>query len=80
MIEGWPKTIDSGQLRIHCGNARQTDDSEVEIEEGFWPVTQTGENVAGGAVRACLHAGSANAAHADAGVAGVRFKAWLDRC
>ncbi len=40
MSEGWPKTIVSGQLRIHCGNARRTDDSEVQIEEGFWPVTQ----------------------------------------
>ena len=40
MSEGWPKTIDSGQHWIHCGNARQTDDSEFEIEEGFWPVTQ----------------------------------------
>ena len=35
MSEGWPKTIVSGQLRIHCGNARRTDDSGVEIEEGF---------------------------------------------
>jgi len=66
------------ELPIHCGNARQTDDSGVESEEGFWSVTQTGENVAGGPAHPRLDAGSTNAAHADAGAAGVCRQARLD--
>ena len=33
LSKAWPKTIGFGHLRIHCGSARQTDNSGVQIEE-----------------------------------------------
>ncbi len=41
----WPKTIGSGHPRIHCGNARQTEASGVDIEQGFGPVERDYEEL-----------------------------------
>jgi putative DNA-invertase from lambdoid prophage Rac len=50
MHPAWPERIDCGQADGTSRSGRQTGLSEREIAKGFWPGTETGENVSGGPV------------------------------
>jgi hypothetical protein len=57
----WPKRIVFGHTKSQRENARKTHFRQAKNEAGFWPRTQTRENVAGGGVCARIRARSADA-------------------
>src|ERR1017187_10457201 len=74
----WPKRIVFGHAGATFRNGRQTGIREGKIAEGFWPGTETGENVPRRPLRPRLYERPTDHPAADPRPAGIRRPAGLD--
>src|ERR1017187_4999303 len=74
----WPKRIVFGHAGATFRNGRQTGIPEGKIAEGFWPGTETGENVPRRPLRPRLYERPTDHSAAGPGSAGIRRPAGLD--
>src|ERR1035438_5131082 len=78
MSPSWPKRIVFGHAGATSPNGRQTGIREAEIAKGFWPGTETGENVPRRPLCPRLYERPTDHSAADPRPAGIRRPSELD--